>query len=119
MVNTDLILQWSRLIPFSDGDIKNASVQNVEGVFRISKKEADGKFYVVFVGNAINLQEKLLEILSTAEFLKQSAVFSFRYAPVKGEEVRKAIEKQMYRQYAPKYNPIEPNSPLEIKVNTN
>ena len=115
MEHSDLILEWSKLLPLIKDEIDKLN-SGLEGVYRISKKEPDGKFYVVFVGSTSDLKEELLKKLVSEEF-KQVGEFSFRHSSVKGEEIRKAIEKQMYKQYAPKYNFKEPNSSLDIRVN--
>ena len=119
MGNSDLILQWSKLIPLKKNNIEEYIKEDIGGVFRISKKDTDDKFYVVFVGSNSSLKSELIKLVSDKEnnFLNQNGEFSFRYAPIKDEETRKAIEKQMYKQYAPEYNPKEPISALEIKVN--
>ncbi len=97
------------------------SLSGVEGVFRISRKELDGKFYVVFIGSSQDLRQELSTLISQKDtnFLKPGGDFSFRYAPLKGDEARKAIEKQMYKQYAPMFNHKEPQSALDIKANLN
>jgi hypothetical protein len=119
MGNTDSVLKWSTLIPLVKSQVEGLSLGGIEGVYRISKKENDDKFYVVLIGSATDLNTELLKQISRAEFSKQSGEFSFRYAPVTGEEMRKAIEKQMYKQYVPRFNPTEPQSTLEVKVNLN
>jgi|SRR3989338_8869479 len=116
----DITLEWSKLTPLTTEEVNKLNHNGIEGVYRISKKEIDGKFYVIFVGSAINFKNELLTLLAgETGFLKQGGEFSFRYAPVKGEDKRKAIEKQMYKQYAPQYNAKEPVSSLDIKVNLN
>ncbi|MDD5738812.1 MAG: hypothetical protein PHY72_02730 [Candidatus Pacebacteria bacterium] len=117
-MNYDINLVWSTLVPLTPEGMDRLN-GIVEGVFRISKKESDGKFYVIFIGSATDIKNELSLLLSKEDsFLKQGE-FSFRYAPIKGDEKRKAVEKQMYKQYVPQYNPKEPISPLEVKVNLN
>ena len=118
MENLDLTLQWSKLIPFTNDAIKPL-LNGIEGVYRISRKEPDDKFYVVFIGSSPDLGDELSKKLSESIFIKQDGNFAFRYASIKGEEKRKAIEKQMYKQYAPQFNQTEPQSSLDIKVNLN
>lgn len=115
----DINLVWSTLIPLTSEELGKLSSSTIEGVFRISKKELDGHFYVVFIGSTIDIKDELTSLLSKEDsFLKQGE-FSFRYAPIEGEEKRKAIEKQMFKQYVPQYNLRKPISPLEIKANLN
>jgi hypothetical protein len=121
MEKPDLTLQWSKLILLKENEIKKHPIDKVEGVYRISKKEDDDKFYVIFIGSTLDLGGALSKLLSDANdnFLNQGGEFAFRYAPVKGEEERKSIEKQMYKKYVPQYNQSEPQSNLDIKVNLN
>lgn len=122
MENYDITLKWSRLLPLTNDEISKIDNGVIESVYRVSKKESDGRFYVIFIGSTPDLKKELLELTSKKDinFLKQGGEFSFRYAPVnKGEETRKAIEKQMYKKYAPENNLKKPTSSLEIKVNLN
>lgn len=114
-------LQWSKLLPLREEKIKEISLDNVEGVFRVSRKEDDGKYYVIFIGSSTSLGKELENLISQKDenFLKQGGDFAFRYAPIEGEEIRKAIEKQMYKQYVPQFNQSEPQSTLEIRANLN
>ena|ERR1700733_10832897 len=114
MESPQILLQWSKLILFSKEEVEKLT-DSIEAVFRVSKKEADGKFYVVFVGSTTDLKKEL-DTLLFKEHMK-SGEFSFRYAPLKDEEMRKSVEKQMYKQYAPKYNIKEPESSLEVRAN--
>ena len=121
MERSDLALEWSKLLPLEKDEVDKLDGTKLEGVYRISKKEPDGKFYVVFIGSTSDLKDELLKLISkeSDNFFKQGGEFSFRHSLVKGEEIRKAIEKQMYKQYAPEHNSKEPNSSLDIKVNLN
>jgi len=116
----DIRLTWSKLLLLTLDEIDKLNSNIIEGVYRISKKETDGKFYVVFIGSAPDLKKELhLLLLKETSFLKQGGEFSFRYAPIIGNEKRKAIEKQMYKQYLPQYNSKEPESSLDVEVNFN
>lgn len=119
MDKNDLTLQWSKLInlPINKDEVAKLDIIN-EGVFRISKKENDGKFYVIYIGSSLNIKEELLKLINE-NFLGQGGEFAFRYALISGESTRKAIEKQMYKYYAPMYNTTEPESPIVINVNLN
>lgn len=123
MEPSDLKLEWSTLTSLTRENIEKLKLDGIEGVYRISRKESDGKFYVVLVGSMLDLKAELLKLISENSafkiYFEQGGDFSFRFASVKGEEVRKAIEKQMYKQYAPKFNPSEPNASLDVKVNLN
>lgn len=115
-------ITWSKLIPFKKENIEK--LNDVGGVYRISKKAEDGKYYVFYVGSADNLKEALLNHLSENEtntrlkdLLRLGDDFTFKYAVIPEKSIQKAIEKQMYKTYMPEYNLEEPKSPLEIEGN--
>ncbi len=121
MDRTDLV--WSRLIPLTKEELEKLPV--VAGAFRISEKSTDGKYYVIFVGSSSDIKGKLLEIISDEyndltlkSYLKSGKEFAFRYVgEIDDENLRSAIEKQMYKRYAPGFNKQEPISSLDIRVN--
>lgn len=133
MEKTDLILTWSKLLPLKEEEIEKLG--NIGAVFRISKKQPDEKYYVCFVGSTSDLKNELSYIVGLSSdgrtnydkgnyailkmFITQSGDFSFRYAPVEDGLMQKAIEKQMYKHYAPEYNLKEPVSNLDVKLNLN
>ncbi|MBI2051107.1 MAG: GIY-YIG nuclease family protein [Parcubacteria group bacterium] len=117
-------INWSKLISLNTGEIEKLG--SVGGVYRISKKADDGKYYVFFVGSAENIKNKLLHHQSSEEknirlqkYLSQGGDIVFRYALVPDRSIQQAIEKQMYRHYIPEYNPEEPKSPLDVEANLN
>ena len=121
---SNIQLTWSKLIPLTGEQIEKLG--DVSGVYRISKKSDDGKYYVFFVGGGENIKEKLLSHLSEKEtnirlksFLKLGGEFVFRYTVIAEKNIREAIEKQMYRTYQPEYNQEEPKSSLEVEANLN
>ena len=58
-------INWSRLLPFNKAEIEKLG--NISGVYRLSKKADDGKYYVFFIGSAENIKEKFLLHLSNKE----------------------------------------------------
>ena len=117
-------ITWSKLIPLKKEYVEKLG--DFGGVYRISKKSEDGKYYVSFVGSAENIKVKLLRHLSDEEpdtrfrqYLSQGGDFSFRYAQSSDKGVQQAIERQMYKHYIPEYNPEEPKSSLDIEANLN
>ncbi len=118
-----IILKWSELLQLTQGEI--SKLDEKPGVFRISKKNTDGKFYIVFVGSGDNLKSSLQEIQSgkignelLTLILAQEGQFAFKYAEVEDVNIRKAVEKQMYNHYAPIGNQgVEPESILDIRAN--
>lgn len=123
MEPSDLRLEWSTLTPYTKENIEKLKLEGIEGVYRISKKEQDGKFYVILVGSATDLKAELLKLISENSLFKiyfdQGGDFSFRVASLKDEVMRKAVNKQMYKQYAPRFNTNEPDSTLDVKINLN
>jgi len=117
-------INWSKLIRFNKEEVEKLDIFG--GVYRISKKAEDGKYYVFFVGSGEDIKQKLLSHLSDEEantrlknYLQQKSDFSFRYALVKERNMQEAVEKQMYKHYIPEYNPEEPKSSLDVEANLN
>ena len=117
-------IEWSKLTPLTKTNI--AKLNGIGGVYRLSKKKEDGKFYVFFVGSAEDLKERLSKHLSENEenaklqqYLKQEGDFAFKYAKITEASIRGAIEKQLYKYYLPELNNEEPKSALDIEANIN
>ncbi len=112
---------WSKLLPLKNDEINK--LEKFSGVYRLSKKKDDSKYYVFFVGSAEDIKEKLLSHISTdtdrvkAHIAQEDC--SFRYARVTDKGIREAIERQLYRHYLPELNPEEPKSSLDIEANLN
>lgn len=118
-------LKWSRLLPLQTTEINNIPT-GLSGVYRLSKKAADEKYYVFYVGKAADIKNRFLEHLSESETnaglkqkLKSPGDVAFRYAVVTKEEIRSAAERQMYKYYAPECNIQEPEGSSDIQVNLN
>lgn len=58
-------INWSKLTQFTKTEVEK--IDTVGGVYRISKKGDDGKYYVFFVGSSENLKQKLLLHLPESE----------------------------------------------------
>ena len=117
-------LNWSKLIPFTEEEIKKLGV--ISGVYRLSKKADDEKYYVFYVGSTDDLKVRLLLLFKNDTensklnvFLKTGGEIRFRYAVVKEKNIQEAIEKAMFKTYLPEYNTEEPKSSLEIEANLN
>lgn len=114
-------ITWSKLLSFKKEEIEK--LEEFSGVYRLSKKKEDGKYYVFYVGSAENIKEKLLSHLSEdSDRVKQFSTLgdcSFRYAPIAEKNIRESIERQLYRHYLPELNPKEPESFLDIEANLN
>ncbi|MEK7558958.1 MAG: hypothetical protein AAB521_01480 [Patescibacteria group bacterium] len=117
-------INWSKLLPLTKTQL--STLPKTSGVYRLSRKKEDGKFYVFYVGSAGNIKEKLLNHISEQEentrlkqYLNQGGEFRFKYAEVQDQNFREAIEKQLYRHYLPELNAEEPKSTLDIEANIN
>ena len=114
-------ITWSKLLPLKHDELEK--LETFSGVYRLSKKKDDGKYYVFFVGSGEDVKEKLLSHISTETdrikaYIAQDDC-SFRYARVPDKGIREAIEKQLYKHYLPELNSDEPKSSLDIEANLN
>ncbi len=114
-------LTWTNLITLNR-DSANEIPENLPGVYRLSYKGDDGKYYVFYVGQATDIKSRLLQHLSDSEsnmcirnYLTREC--SFRYAKVINENVRNSAERQMYNYYEPSCNERKPDGNDEIQVN--
>lgn len=120
-----ITLEWSKLLMFSaDGVLNN--IPNSQGVYRLSQKSQDGKFYVFYVSETDNLKSKLSEHLDgqgenqcLKERLTQKSILAFRYAVVTDEKVRSDAKRYMYKYYAPECNAQEPVGLNGLEINLN
>jgi len=115
-------IKWSKLLPLKKDEIDK--LETFGGVYRLSKKKEDQKYYVFYVGSAEHLKARLLSHINDEKNarLKQYLIqgdFSFRYAPVPDKSIRESIEKQLYKHYLPELNSEEPKSSLDIEANLN
>lgn len=118
-------LEWSRLLTFtSEGVLGN--IPNSPGVYRLSQKSQDGKFYVFYVGKTDDLKKRIAEHLGGGgenscirQHLTQKDTLAFRYALVPDEKTRSDIERYMYKYYAPECNTQEPSGSNGVEVNLN
>lgn len=115
-------LTWTKLTFFNKSSVGNLP-NDIAGIYRLSYKSDDGKYYIFYVGQSENLKKRLLEHLSDEEtnfcignYLGKKDCF-FRYAKVTEEYIRSAAEKQMYKQYEPICNTIEPKGREDVRVN--
>ena len=115
-------LTWTKLTELSDSSVKKLA-DNLAGVYRFSYKSDDDNYYIFYVGKAEDIKGRLLEHLSSAEknvciknYLASKKCF-FRYAKITKTYIRDAVEKQMYKQYEPSCNEIEPEGRDDVKVN--
>lgn len=85
-------------------------VPNVGGIYRLINKGTDGKFYVFYVGQANDLEARLLDHLASWEpntCIKnkvRSLECHFRFARVPTKAERDRLEAQEVREYQPACN---------------
>lgn len=119
-----LEINWSKLIPLNVENIEKLPMEG--GVYRFSKfDDADGMYYVIYVGSTESLKTHLTGYLSDGinpplkDYIDRGGEFVFRYALVGGADERKAVERQLYKHYVPRFNMSEPQSPLDVEANLN
>lgn len=117
-------LTWTKTTSFSKTSV-DALLDNISGVYRLSYEADDGNYYIFYIGQAEDVKRRLSEHLSDGEknvcignYLRKKNCF-FRYAEVTKEYIRKAAEKQMYKQYEPVCNDKEPEGREDVRVNLN
>lgn len=115
-------LTWTKLTAVGETAIK-AIGENLAGVYRLSYLADDGNYYIFYVGQSEDVKKRLLEHLSSTEknvciknYLTTKKCF-FRYAKVSKDYIRDAAERQMYKQYEPSCNELEPEGRDDVKVN--
>lgn len=106
-------LKWSDLNGFNENNVRNL-VLIEGGVYRIYIKMTDGKYKVIYVGSAENLQKRLLEHLSTTEQnsklknMIERYITAFRFTYLSSESDRKNIEYTLFHHFKPECNENEP-----------
>lgn len=115
-------LTWTKLTELTKSSVQ-ALADNMPGVYRLSYKADDDKYYVYYVGKAEDIKDRLLEHLSSGEknicirnYLSGKSCF-FRFANVTKSYIRDAAERQMYKHYEPTCNEKEPEGRDDVKVN--
>lgn len=115
-------LTWTKLAALNPAEV-NKIADSIKGVYRLSYKSDDGKFYVFYVGQSEDLKKKFLEHLAENEQnegIKHNVSLGkcfFRYAQVSQDYIRSAAEKQMFKHYQPHWNKKEPEGRDDVVVN--
>lgn len=93
------------------------------GVYLLWVKLKNGKWKCFYVGQASDLEDRLLDHLSTAETNKciknnvSQYICGFEYAKVSRQSDRDGIEKFLYDYYKPKCNQVDPGgTPIEVNL---
>ncbi len=100
---------WSELLNYNIDSV-NQNVQDKPGIYRLSYKGSDGKFYVFYVGKSdVSLKERLKDHLSSSEpntciknKLKNECRYRFVYVTTQKE--RDQLEIDQIEEYEPKCN---------------
>jgi len=99
---------WSGLRNYTLDDI-NENVEEKAGVYRISSKGSDDKFYIFYVGQSDNLKKRLKEHLASSETnscikteVKKECRYRFVYVTTQNE--RDTLEAEQIKEWNPKCN---------------
>jgi len=116
-------LNWTKLEQLTNEAATNLD-NDIPGVFRLSYKHKDDKYYVFFVGQSTSIKEYFLAYYEDGVIDNvcvknhiSSGNCYFRYAQISNEEVRNATEKQAYNLYKPECNKVQPQGRDDIQVN--
>lgn len=116
-------ITWS---PFRDAYDETVVKQNVPtdaGVYLLWVKQKDGKWRCFYVGQASDLEQRLLDHLSAEEPNKSlkthvaDNVCGFEYATVSRQSDRDGIEKYLYDHFSPECNEVDPGGdPITVNL---
>lgn len=102
-------MPFSDLFPYNSGSVSRTA-PNSPGVYRLSYKATDGKYYVFYVGQSEDLEERLLAHLQKSEpnacirDMVRKATCGFRYAVVRSKRDRDNLEIAEIRRLNPSCN---------------
>jgi len=109
---------------YNEAEVK-AHVPRSSGVYLVWVKLKDGKWRCFYVGQADELQKRLLDHLSdseTNECIKKQLsqyICGFEYAEVSRQSERDGIEKYLYDHYKPECNKADPGGkPIEVNYSS-
>jgi excinuclease UvrABC nuclease subunit len=115
-------IKWSNLYDLDSGSIQKYT-PNSAGVYVLWVKKKDGRKRVFYVGQARNLEERLLVHVSDDESndcIKGKAsdkICYYQTAEIATQNERDGIETFLYGEYNPKCNDIAPPGDKSIEVN--
>jgi len=103
---------WSDLVELTPDTVQKI-VESKPGVYRMSSKRNDGKYYVFYVGQATDVRARLLQHLGDNEENEcirservKDCVFRFTY--VDSQRERDSVESQTIQEYNPNCNTKKP-----------
>ncbi|MBN4085036.1 GIY-YIG nuclease family protein [Flavobacteriaceae bacterium AH-315-B10] len=115
-------IKWCSFItPYNNENAEKATTHS--GVYLLWVKLENGKWKCFYVGQAINIRNRLSEHLSINAENKciknnvSNFICGFEYAEVSNQSDRDNIEKFLYDHYKPKCNKISPPSETPQEVN--
>jgi len=115
-------IQWSTFQRLTEENIEKY-VPTSAGVYLLWVKLKSGKWRCYYVGQAKNLEERLLAHISTSEPNKciknkvSKYICGYEYARVGKYGDREGIEKFLYDHYKPECNQIDPGgTPMEVNL---
>lgn len=98
-----------------------SNLENKSGLYILCSKLKNGKYKAFYVGQAINLKQRLIQHLSTneenielKEYLKNNYYFLVYYTEETNGNNRDQIEYSLYKKLNPKFNQITPPNKKEI-----
>jgi excinuclease UvrABC nuclease subunit len=120
----DMKISWSSFHSTYDERTVKRYVPTEAGIYLLWVKLKEGKKWRCFyVGQARNLEARLLQHLSSKEdndCLRKKVsdrVCGFKYAKVGRQADRDGIEKYLYDHYKPQCNEVDPGgSPIEVNL---
>ncbi len=115
-------LQWSNLHDLTEENILKYATTDA-GVYLLWLKIKHGKWRCYYVGQADNIEERLLRHISMNEdnsgirrHIREN-VSGFEYAKVAKESDREGIEKFLYDHFHPECNQADPGgNPIEVNL---
>lgn len=115
-------IEWSSFHDLNEQNIRRY-VPTGAGVYLLWVKLKNGKWRCYYVGQAQNLEQRLLSHLSSAESNKcvknnvSKYISGFEYAKVGRQSDRDGIEKFLYDHYSPECNEVDPGgTPIPVNL---
>jgi len=118
-----MIIKWTGLIKLDSDGVSR--IKNLAGVYRLSYFDPkDQKYYVYYVGQAMDLNDRLSDHLPGSEedrccqqFLNKYNCF-FRAAAVSKQEDRDGIEATLFNHFNPICSERKPDvQPIDVNIN--
>ena len=108
-------INWSKIFPYNATNVIGNTRESA-GIYRLSYRNAGGGLTVFYVGQAAEIQTRLLQHLDDSEVndcikrIISTTECHFRFAYVPNQEDRGCTERFLYDHYNPSCNHIAPPS---------